>query len=135
MELGNGEFDQSDRCWGSATFGGGGHGEEGVGEHRQGGPSVPGGPATDLMLIQPGELLGGLEGFLDALPLPGHGDQGLQRNRPRCVAAVVGQLTDGVVAADQHMVLPDLLDSAVAVCDAGRARGLPSGAMAIQAQE
>ena len=61
------------------AFGGGGHGQEGVGEHGQGGPAVPGGPAPDLVLVQPGEALGGLEGFLDAPALPGHGDQGVQR--------------------------------------------------------
>ena len=47
------------------TLGGGGHGQERVGEHGQGGPSVPGGPARDLVLIQPGQILGGLEGFFD----------------------------------------------------------------------
>jgi hypothetical protein len=42
-------------------------GEEGEGEHGQGGLPVPGGPAADLMLIHSGQALGGLELFLDGL--------------------------------------------------------------------
>ena len=52
-----------------------------MGEHGQGGPAVPGGPAADLVLIQPGEILGGLEGFFDAPALPRDADQGAQRDR------------------------------------------------------
>ena len=55
------------------AFGGGGHGQEGMGEHGQGGPAVPGGPAPDLVLVEPGQAFGGLEGFLDAPALPGDG--------------------------------------------------------------
>ena len=66
-------------CGLGVAFGGGGHGQEGVGEHGQGGPAVPGGPAADLVLVQPGEAFGGLEGFLDAPALSRHGDQGVQR--------------------------------------------------------
>jgi len=40
---------------------GGGDGEESQGEHGQGGPPVPGVPAADLMLIQPGQSFAGLE--------------------------------------------------------------------------
>ena len=46
-----------------------------MGEHGQGGPAVPGGPAADLVLVEPGEALGGLEGFLDAPALSGHAHQ------------------------------------------------------------
>ena len=38
---------------------GGGDGQEGVGEHGQGGPAVPGGPAADLVLVEPDQALGG----------------------------------------------------------------------------
>lgn len=47
------------------SFGGGEHGEEGVGEHRQDCPAVPGGPASDLVLIEPGEAFAGLKRFFD----------------------------------------------------------------------
>ncbi|MFE4974853.1 hypothetical protein ACFRAR_22460 [Kitasatospora sp. NPDC056651] len=59
------------RCWAPGPFGDGGDREEGVSEHRQGGPAVPGGPAADLVLIQPGQALGGLEGLLNGPAPPG----------------------------------------------------------------
>ena len=74
-----------------------------MGEHGQSGPAVPGGPAADLVLIQPGELLGRL-GFFDAPAPPGHADQGAQRDRVWAVAAQVGQLAGAVVAPDQQMM-------------------------------
>jgi len=40
-------------------------GQEGVGTHREGYPAQPGGVAADLVLIQAGEALAGLEGLLD----------------------------------------------------------------------
>ena len=55
--------------WRMGVFGGGGEGEECQGEHGQGGPPVPGGPAADLMLVQAGEALAGLEVFLNPPPL------------------------------------------------------------------
>ena len=66
-------------CGLGVAFDGGGHGQEGMGEHGQGGPAVPGGPAPDLVLIEPGQSFGGLEGFLDAPALSGHA-------RPGCAA-------------------------------------------------
>ena len=69
------------------TFDGGGHGQEGVSEHGQGGPAVPGRPAADLVLIEPDQAFGGLEGFLDAPALASHGHQGAQRHRAWAVAA------------------------------------------------
>ena len=39
----------------------GGDGEEGVGEYGQGGPAMPGGPGADLVFVQPGASLAGLE--------------------------------------------------------------------------
>ena len=43
------------------AFGGGGHGQESVGEHGQGGPAVPGAPAPDLVLVEADQAFGGLE--------------------------------------------------------------------------
>ena len=55
-------------CWRTAgVLGGGGDGEEGQGEHSQGGPAVPGVPAADLVFIQPCQSLAGLEILLDGL--------------------------------------------------------------------
>ena len=76
-----------------------------MGEHGQGGPSVPGGPAPDLVLVQPGEPFGGLKGFLDPPALSRDGDEGVQGDRSRCVAAQVGQLAGGIVAADQQIMM------------------------------
>src|SRR3954451_10637827 len=76
-----------------------------MGEHGQGGPTMPRGPAPDLVLVEAGESFGGLEGFLDTPALTGHGDQRVQCGRPWCVAAQVGQLAGGIIAADQQMVL------------------------------
>jgi hypothetical protein len=44
---------------------GGGDGQDGGGEHGQGDPPVPGGPAAGLVLIQAGQALGGLEILLN----------------------------------------------------------------------
>jgi len=48
-------------------LGGGQDGQERVGEQREDGPAVPGGPAPDLVLVELGELLAGGEAFLDGL--------------------------------------------------------------------
>ena len=48
----------------------GGDGEEGVGEQGEGGPAVPGGPGTDLVLVQTGESFAGLEILLHVHRLP-----------------------------------------------------------------
>ena len=53
------------------AFGGGGDGQEGGGEHGEGDPPVPGGPGADLVLVQAGQALGGLEVLLDGPPEPG----------------------------------------------------------------
>ena len=37
----------------------------------------------NLVLVEADQAFGGLEGLLDAPALPGHGDQGAQRHRPR----------------------------------------------------
>ncbi len=56
------------------------------------------------MLVESGEAFGGLEGFFDAPALSGHGDQGVQRDRPWTVAAQVGVFAGFVVAPDQQMM-------------------------------
>jgi hypothetical protein len=91
-ELVDGERDQPGRGGGAFSFSRGGDDEERVGEHREGRPAVPGGPAPDLVLVKAGQALTGLEGLLDTPALPGHPHQGHQGHRARCVAAVVGQM-------------------------------------------
>ena len=61
--------------WRVGVLGGGDDGEECKSEHGQGGPPVPGVPAPDLMLIQRGQSLAGLEIFLRRPPDPGDLDQ------------------------------------------------------------
>ena len=86
------------------TFDRGGHGQEGMREHGQGGPAVPGVPAADLVLVESGQAFGGLERFLDAPALTGDGDQGAQWDGSGAVAAQVGVLAGGIVAVDQQMM-------------------------------
>ncbi len=59
------QLDQPRRRGLVVAFDGGGHGEEGVGEHGQGGPAVPGGSASDLVLRS-------REGLLPPVELPAH---------------------------------------------------------------
>jgi len=64
---------------------------------RRGGgfrPAVPGGPSADLVFVECGEILAGLEGLLHGPAAPGHSHQGGQRHRFGCVGAVKRQLTD-----------------------------------------
>src|SRR5579863_10353683 len=83
-------------------LGGGGDGEEGGGEHGQGGPPVPGGPAADLVLIQPGQPFAGLEILLCGPAQPGDLDQGGERDRAGTVAPVERQLPGAAAPADQQ---------------------------------
>ena len=94
--------------WGRmiGMLGGGGDGEEGQGEHGQGGPPVPGVPAADLMLIQPGQALASLEILLRGPADPGDLDQDGQRGVAGAVAAVERQLAGVAVAADQQPAVP-----------------------------
>ena len=73
-----GEGDLVGRRGCSGVLDGGGDGEEGVGEQGEGGPAVPGGPGTDLVLVQAGQFLAGLEVLLDRPPAAGDPDQGGQ---------------------------------------------------------
>ena len=79
--------------WPGATgvLGGCGDGKECAGEHGQGDPPVPGGPAPDLVFVQAGQALADLEILLDAPSAPGDPDQDGERDVPGRVAAVVGQ--------------------------------------------
>src|SRR5271170_2638295 len=86
-----GQRDLPGRVRGTEGFECGSDGEDGGGEHGEGDPPVPGGPAADLVLVQPGDALAGLEVFLDGPAEPGDADQGGQRDRVRSVAAVEGQ--------------------------------------------
>ena len=79
--------------------------EEGVGEHRQGDPAVPGPPAADLVLVQTDKALAGLEALFDSPAASGDPDQDGQRDGAGRPAAVIGQLAGLVVAAQQQPVL------------------------------
>ena len=98
-DLVEGERDQAGRGRCAVAFGGGDHGQERHREHAQHGPAVPRRPGPDLVLIQTGLALGGLERLLDGPPLSGHPDQLVERDRPGLVAPVVGQFAGGIVAA------------------------------------
>lgn len=80
------------------AFDRGSHGQERMREHGQGGRAVPGFPAPDLVLIEPDQSFGGLEGFLDTPALAGHLHEGAQRDRAGVVAAQVSVLAGAVVA-------------------------------------
>lgn len=75
------------------SFGGGGHGEEGTGEHDQDGPAVPGGPRANLMLIPPGQVFAELKRFLNGAASPGDPSRLGQGDLMVLVAAVIGQFT------------------------------------------
>ncbi len=115
----------SDSAWWrtfGVAFSGGGHGQEGVREHGQGGPAVPGGPAPDLVLVEAGEALGGLEGFLDAsIVAQRRAPRSFRGTGSRAVAAQVGQLPGAVVAANQQVMV-----SGVAVGSSGAGRPAPT---------
>ena len=56
--------------WAAGAFTRGDHGEDGVREHDQRGVPVPGVPAADLVLVQPGGVLAGLEGRFERQRVP-----------------------------------------------------------------
>lgn len=70
-----GQRDQPGGCGSVVVFVRGDHGEQGVGEHREQGPALPGGPAADLVLVEPSQPLPGLERFFDCPPAAGDVDQ------------------------------------------------------------
>ena len=106
LDLVAGQADQPGRWWVAGPFSAGGHHQEGVGDHGQGGPAVPGAPAADLVLVQADQALGGLKALLDGPASSGDLDQGGQRDRAWRPAAVEGQLAGLVVAAQQQPALP-----------------------------
>ena len=65
LELVAGQRDQLGRWWPAGAFGQGRHHQEGVGEHGQGGPPVPGPPAAHLVGVQADQALAGLEALLN----------------------------------------------------------------------
>jgi hypothetical protein len=66
---------------------------------------VPGGPGADLVFVEAGQALAGLECFLDGPAPSSDADVVGEGDRIRAVAAVVGQLAGLVVAAHQQVVV------------------------------
>src|SRR5215218_7528667 len=73
LELVAGQADQRGRWWVAGAVGGREHHEDGVGEHGQGGPAVPGAPAADLVLVQATKALAGLEALFGVSSLKERG--------------------------------------------------------------
>jgi hypothetical protein len=74
LDLVAGQPDQPCRCWVAGPFGQGGHDQEGVSEHRQRDPPVPGAPAAHLVLVETDQALAGLDVLLDGPAPPGDPD-------------------------------------------------------------
>lgn len=68
-----------------------------------GDPAGPGCVAADLVLVQGGQALSGLEELLDSPPGPSDSHQHGQGHRFGRVAAVVGEFAGTAVAADQEL--------------------------------
>lgn len=81
LNLVAGQWDQPVRSGVAGVFVGADDGEEGVGEHREGAPAGPGGVATDLVLIEPGQPFLGLEGLFHTPSGSGDPHQLGQRHR------------------------------------------------------
>ncbi len=64
----------------------------------EGDPPVPGGPAADLVLVQAGQAISGLDVLLDGPAQPGDRDQRGQGDRARAPATVKGQFAGTAVA-------------------------------------
>jgi GNAT superfamily N-acetyltransferase len=92
----------------AGRFGTGGHHQEGVGEHGQGGPAIPGAPAGRPDAGPGRPAVAGLEAFLNGPAASSDPDQGGQRGRSGRPAVVEGQLAGLVVAARQQPVLVSL---------------------------
>ena len=67
-------------------------GQEGVGEQRQDGPPVPGGPGPDLVLVQGGQFLAASKTVPGLPPRPGDLHEQGKGHRVRGVGAVERQL-------------------------------------------
>ena len=108
LDLVAGQPDQPGRWWVAGVFGHGRHHQEGMGEHRQRDPPVPGAPAAHLMLVQATQALTSLQALLDG-PAPARDPhQDGQGRRAGRVAAVEGQLAGPLVAADHEPMLAGL---------------------------
>src|SRR5215217_3179835 len=81
LDLVTGQWDQPEWWRGSGAVGQGGDHQEGVSEHGQGGPPIPGAPAADLVLVQADQALAGLEALLNGPAASGDPDQGGQQDR------------------------------------------------------
>src|SRR5215218_6095013 len=108
LDLVAGQRDEPQRWWVAGVLGDRGHHQEGVRQHGQGYPPIPGAPAPDLMLVQAAQSLAGLERLLDPPAGPGHPDQGDQRQAGWAGAYVVRQFSGAKAAADQQPALPAL---------------------------
>jgi hypothetical protein len=69
------QVSQPVRCCLKAVFVGGDDGEQGMCGHGEQGPALPGDPAADLVFVEPGQALAGLEGLLHGPPSAGDADQ------------------------------------------------------------
>src|SRR4051794_7698538 len=68
----------SSTVWTVVSFARGDDGEDGVGEHREGGVAMPGVPGPDLVLVEADLALAGLEALLDAPAGSGDADEGVE---------------------------------------------------------
>ena len=103
LDLVAGQRDQLVGVWPVGMLLGADDSKEGVGEHGEGDPAAPGGVAAELVFIEPGQALLGLEGLLHSPPEAGRPDQGAQRDQNGGMAAVVGGFAGGAVASDQGL--------------------------------
>jgi len=115
LDLVAGQGNQPGGWWLAGALGQGRDDQEGVGEHRERGPAVPGAPAADLMLVQATKALAGLECLLDSPAASCDPDQHGQRGGTGRKAVVEGQLTGPLVAADHEPVLAGLAAGSRAV--------------------
>jgi len=105
LDLVAGERYQLVRPGMAGVFVGADDSEESMGEHRESYPAVPGRPASDLVFVQSGEALAGLEGLLNRPSASGDLHQGGQRYVGGRIAAVEGEFTGAPVAAHEQLVV------------------------------
>jgi uncharacterized protein (TIGR00730 family) len=109
-----GQGDQPGWCGPFGALLGGDNREQGVRDHREQRPAPPGGPAADLVLVEPGQALPSLEGLLDRPATPGDSDQLAQRYHLAAEGirvvygganvGTMGALADGVLQAGGEVV-------------------------------
>ncbi len=106
--------------FGCTVLTGSGDGEPGVGQHRQGDVGIPRPPRADLVVIQPGFVVGLLETFLDTPAGAGDPGQVQQARAAWSVADVAGDLGRIADRAPREQPVP--------------AAGPPAGPSGIRAQ-